>query len=228
MQKNRGVSFVLGRRVLMYKGENDKVEKIHLKGKTISTDHIIYFPNNQRANTDMFIKSNFNSDLNIGVQRKIQTGEFMASDIKRIFAAGRCALVPFFGHTEMLEDVDHGMNINQGVFTAYNILGLGIPYSVVPYRDFDFYGNIFREAGYFRYYEKAITIGDLNDFDYTCYYTGQGTGIFKAVGFQKDPNHMNIIREAIRLGQPIEPDRESPMMFDEVKIPKLLKAIRVL
>lgn len=226
MQKNRGVDFVLGRRVLSYHGE-DKVDKIYLRGKSVETDHILYFPNNLTVNTEFFKKSNYSADIGFDTSGRLKVNEFMASDVKRIFAAGESASVNFFANSDPIDFITHNMSVNQGVFAAYNVLGLGIPYMVVPYNDYDYYGHKFRETGHMSFFEKDIILGDLEDFNYTAFYTNKESGVLMASGFQSNGQDMQIIREAIRLNLSIEPDPDAPTIFNDVQIRSILRKIQV-
>ena len=217
---------MLGRRVLSYQGDR-AVDKIYLRGKTVETDHILYFPNNLASNTEFFRKSNYSADISFDTHGRLKVGEHMASDVKRIFAAGESASASFFANNDPIDSITHNMSVNQGVFAAYNVLGLGIPYMVVPYNDYDFYGHKFREAGHMCYFEKDIILGDLNDFNYTAFYSNKRSGVLMASGFQKDGEDMNIIREAIRLNLHIEPDPDAPTIFNDVQIYNILKKIKV-
>jgi hypothetical protein len=226
MQKNRGVEFVLGRRVISYQGEQ-KVEKILLRGKTVETDHILYFPNNFTANTEFFKKSNYSPDIGFDSSGRLKVNELLTTDFKRIFAVGESSCASFFANNDAFETVSHNMSINQGVFAAYNVLGLGIPYMVVPYNDYDFYGHKFRETGHMSFFEKDIIIGDLEDFDYTAFFSNKNSGVLMAAGFQKDGREMSIIRETIRVNLHIEPDPDEPMVFNDMNTSNLLKKIQV-
>ncbi len=217
---------MLGRRVLSYKGEQS-VEKIYLRGKIVETDHVLYFPNNFTGNTDFFKKSNYTPDINFDSNGRIKVDEHMCTEFKRIFAAGEVSSSNFFANNDPIESVSHNMSINQGVFTAYNVLGLGIPNMIVPYNDYDFYGHKFREAGHMNFFEKDIILGDLDDFDYTAFYSNKESGVLMACGFQKDDQDMHIIREAIRVNLHIEPDPEMPTLFNDLKVSNLLKKIKV-
>ena len=217
---------MLGRRVLSYHGDRS-VDKIYLRGKTVETDHILYFPNNAGANTQFFKKSNYSADIAFDSIGRIKVNEFMTSDVKRIFATGESACLDFFANNDPIDFISHNMSVNHGVFAAYNILGLAIPYMIVPYNDYEFYGHKFREAGHMSFFEKDVVIGDLDGFNFTAYYSNKSSGVMMAAGFQKTDKEMNIIREAIRLNLYIEPDPDTPTIFNEVKILSILMKIKV-
>lgn len=225
MQKNRGVEFILGRKTLKYEGDGELVSKIHLKGKTVDTDYLLYFPNNFIAKTDMFDNSSYFQDLSFDKNGRLLVDIDLNAKHNRIFGAGEAVAAQYFRNSERMNNCNTGMSISQGMFAAYNILGIGIPYMIVPYADYNFYGKIFREAGSMNYFEKSVIEGDLDDFNYTAYYANRTIGVQKAAGFQKKDNAMSIIREAFRTSIPVEQEVGAP--FSSVDLKWVEKAIRV-
>lgn len=226
MQKNRGIDFILGRKLIRYEGEGRKVDTVIIKGKELETDQIVYFPNNFEGKNEILDESEFSQDVIFDGRKRLCVDVDMNANHNKIFAAGEGAGIHMFRNTERLKENSHADQISQGQTAAMNILGLNIPYSVIPYRDYDFYGNIFREAGAMNYHEDKVIEGNLDDFNYTCYYIKRKMGILKAVGFQKQANAMSIIREAIRCNLPVEPNPEEPAAFTKLNIKEVEKRIR--
>ena len=89
MQQNRGVDFILGRRCLEYLQDNNaKVNKVILRGKELETDHIVYFPNNFKANTDYLRQSYYNPDMKFDTFERLMIKVDMNANINKVFAAG--------------------------------------------------------------------------------------------------------------------------------------------
>jgi hypothetical protein len=226
MQKNRGVKFILGRRVLRYKGEGGKVEKIEMNGKTIDTDYVLYFPNNVEANLEYLNESTYAADMHFDSKGRVATQVDLNTNHNKIFAAGECAAPMNYKNSERFNECSHGSNVSQGMFAAYNILGLGIPYMIIPFVDYEFYGHRWREAGSMNYFEDKVIEGDLKDFNFTAWYVKKNMGILRAAGFQKKANDMSIVREALRTAVQVHPDMENPLGFSKIDIPDLEKRIR--
>ena len=109
-----------------------------------------------------------------------------------------------------------------------NMSGMGIPYYIVPYEEYDFYGKKIRTIGSMNFFEKTVIDGDLNSFDFMVYFLNKGVGVKKAAGFTKEGRDAQIIREAMRTSIPTGGDPEAATLFNSVKIPKLERSIRVI
>lgn len=208
-------------------GEGSLVKQINLTGKSVDTDLVLYCPNTFEPNTEVFDNSNYFEDMRFDKDGRICPEVDLNVGLKRIYTAGECASVPNFSNGERFKTCSYADSINQGVFAGFNMSGMGIPYTVVPYQEFDFYGNKFRVVGSMNYFEESVVEGDLNSLDFMVYYLNKGIGVMKAAGFPKKPRDMQILREAIRTNVPIGGDPESPTLFKQVNIPKLEKRIRV-
>ncbi len=228
MQKNRGVEFVLGRRCLEYnKDPNGNVNKIILREKTVDTEHLVYFPNNFWGNTEYFLESYYKPDMAFDNRRRVCVNIDLNSNINRVYAAGEVCAPENFRNSERYRNCSHGSNIVQGMIAGFNIMGLGIPYHIVPYEDFDLYGHKFKEIGGMSFHDRVIVDGDANSFDFTAYYVNAKLGVLKAAGIQKKSNHMAILREAIRTNTPIEPNHQNPTEFSKIDISRVEQSIRV-
>ena len=227
MHKNRGVEFLLGRKCLEMVGTGSFVEKIILNGKEVETDYVLYWPNNFKANTNMFEDSNYSNDIKFDKNHRICTEIDLGAGIKRLFAAGSCTAALSFANSERFRIFNYAMSICQGTFAGYNISGLGIPYMIIPYSDYDFYGHKFRVAGSMNYFEDIIIEGDVNSNEFMAFYSNKGVGVMKAAGFTKKAKDLQILREAFRIGMPVGGDPESLTLFSKVDINKLERRIRV-
>lgn len=196
-------------------------------GKNIDTDLVIYFPNNVEGNTRIFDRSSYFEDMRFDKNDRICTDIDLNVGIKRIFAAGSCASVLNFSNSERYKTCGYAESIIQGMTAGFNMNGMGVPYSVVPYKEYDFYGHKFREVGSMNYFEEMVTEGDLNSFDFMAYYLNKGIGVMKAAGFPKQAKDVQVLRECIRTSIPIGGDPENPVLFNKVNIPRLERFIRV-
>lgn len=176
----------------------------------------------------MFDGSNYAEDMRFDKSGKICPEIDLNVGLKRIFAAGECASPMNFTNSERFKSCSHADNINQGMITGFNISGMGVPYAIVPYKEYDFYGHKFREAGSMNYFEEMVTEGDLNSFDFMAFYLNKGVGVMKVAGFPKEAKDMQVLRECLRTSIPIGGDPENPVVFKKVNIPRLEKLIRVI
>ena len=227
MQQNRGVDFILGRRCLEYLQDNNaKVNKVILRGKELETDHIVYFPNNFKANTDYLRQSYYNPDMKFDTFERLMIKVDMNANINKVFAAGEMCCPQFFRNRERIRSCSHGTNINQGMVVGFNIMGLGIPFHYVPYEDYELYGHKFKDTGCMSITDRIHTDGDPYSFNFTTYFANKSLGVLRAAGIQSTPNHMAILREAIRTNVPIEPDPTNPILFSHIDISEIEYAIR--
>lgn len=203
------------------------MEQVVVTGKTIDTELMIYFPNNFEANTRILERSSYFEDLRMDKNGRICTDIDLNVGIKRIFAAGTCATVLNFANSERYKSCGYAESIIQGMTAGFNMNGMGVPYHVVPYKEYDFYGHKFREVGSMNYFEEMVTEGDLNSFDFMAFYLNKGIGVMKVAGYPKQAKDMQVLRECIRTSIPIGGDPENPVLFKKINIPRLDKFIRV-
>jgi hypothetical protein len=217
----------MGRKCKQMISEGGAVKKVEVVGRTVDTDFVLYSPNNFKASTDIFNNSTYAEDLKFDKENRICTEVDLNAGLKRMFAAGECASVPNFMNSERYKSCSYAESINQGFFAGMNMSGMGIPYHIVPYDEYDFYGKKFRIVGGMNFFEKHVVEGDLNSFDFMAYYINGGVGVRKAAGFTKEGRDMQVIREALRTSLPVGGDPEAPSLFTSVNIPKLARSIRV-
>lgn len=204
------------------------IKQVILSGKMINTDMVLFCPNNFQANTEIFDTSSYADEMKFDKEGRICTAMDLNVGFKRIYAAGECASVPNFTNGERLKYCSFADSITQGVFAGFNMSGMGIPYSVVPYQEFDFYSNKFRVVGAMNYFEQMVIDGDLDSLDFMAYYMNKGIGVMKAAGFVKQGKDMQVLREAMRVSLPIGGDPDAPTLFKKVNIASLEKKIRVI
>jgi hypothetical protein len=217
----------MGRKCKQMINEGGNIRKIEVVGKTIDTDFVLLCPNNFKANTELFDNSTYTEDFKFDTEGRLCTQIDLNAGVKRIFASGECASVSNFANSERFKTCSFADSINQGITAGMNMSGMGIPYHIVPYEEYDFYGKKFRTVGSMNFFEKTVIDGDLNSFDFMVYYLNKGVGVRKAAGFTKEGRDAQIIREAMRTSIPIGGDPEAATLFNSVKIPKLERSIRV-
>lgn len=208
-------------------GDGGVVTQVVMPGKTVDTDLLLYFPNNSKGNTELLDRSNYIEDMKFDKSDRICTEIDLNVGVKRIFAAGDCASVPFFANSERFKFWNFAQSIVQGMTVGFNMNAMGVPISVVPYREFDFYGHKFREIGSMNFFEEMVLEGDPKSFDFMAYYLNKGVGVMKAAGFPKEAKDMQVLRECMRTNIPIGGDPENPMLFNSVNVKKLERQLRV-
>lgn len=218
---------MIGRKCSRVVSEGGVIKQVLVTGRTIDTDFVLYCPNNFKANTELFNHSTYSEDLKFDSEGRLCVEIDLNAGVKRIYAAGECASLPNFSNGERFKSCTYADSINQGIFAGYNMSGMGIPYHVVPYNEYEYYGKKFRTVGAMNYFENLVIEGDINSFDFMAYYKNQGVGVKKVAGFTKDGKTMQVLREAIRTNIPIGGDPEAPTVFTSVNIPNLERSIRV-
>ena len=227
MHKNRGVEFVLKRKVVSYESKDHEVNMVNTISKRIPTDYVVHFPNNYEANTDMFNQSSYDQEINFDRRGRLLLEIDMNSGQNRIFGAGGCAATQSFLNNERLPVPSHGDNVTQGTFVAYNIIGLGIPYMIVPFNSYSFYGHVWRETGSMNYFEQCVVDGNPKSNEFIAYYANNSIGVNKAAGFTSKANKMSVLREALRTNQSISPNSDHPGVFTKVNVEDLEHQVRL-
>ena len=125
LHKERGVKFVQKRKLLKLEGKDRKIESVKLKGKDVETDYVVLFPNNFFVDTEL-IRDNpkFRQSLRLEDNGQIRTSYMNNGGSKRVFVAGDASSIMNISLRERYRLLNPHRRINEGVYAAYNILGL--------------------------------------------------------------------------------------------------------
>jgi len=98
-------------------------------GNELPADLVLMFHNNFMANTEFLGESEPIDQIDFDNKSRIRVDFHQRTDYKRIFAAGDGAATLYFGSFKRMPCTNWNVAWHQGVTSAYNILGLGIPWN---------------------------------------------------------------------------------------------------
>lgn len=125
MHKSRGVQFHTKRKFIRFDTEEDQIKKVNVKGKSIDTDYVVLFPNNYKAQTEMFDDNpTIVGEMKRDIYDRIRVDYNNSVGNHRIFAAGGpSSMINFLTNERIKKDLFH-KSVNEGMNAAYNIIGL--------------------------------------------------------------------------------------------------------
>lgn len=121
---------------------------IYMMQTKVSADTLLMFPNTTVANTQFLQEYYENIDYDqVGrikvdiLQRSGNCNFHYTIEVKRIFAAGRCATTSYFVNGDRYPCRDTSASFQQGITAAYNIMALVYLYIYISYSYRTFHGT---------------------------------------------------------------------------------------
>jgi 3-phenylpropionate/trans-cinnamate dioxygenase ferredoxin reductase subunit len=160
-----------------------------------------------RPEVDLAERAGLAVDDGILVDQHLRAGEPRAPHGElRIWAAGDVANAahPTFGRIR----IDHWAEaLNQGLIAGRNLAGASARYDRVPYFFSDQFDLSLAYLGHARQWDQLVTRGDqqVKQPKFVAWYLGQG--VPRAALIVNDRDAEDPVREVIRRGEPVDPDR---------------------
>lgn len=95
-----------------------------MKGASVPTDYVLLFPNNKNLNCEFFTNSRYSTDIKADNSGALRIEEDMNLDVRRLFACGDSASTKFFVNQDRYNYGGTHKQVNEGVHTAFNLMGL--------------------------------------------------------------------------------------------------------
>lgn len=137
-------------------------------------------------------------NIEVNDEMRMRTNTQMRTDVKRIFGAGESIVHNLFSSQDKYHSETVASSLDQGATAALNVLALSIPFHMLPFSNYNFFGKTFFAVGHQNVFSDFYIDGSLKDMSFIAYY-GVGDSIVSAFGSPNKKYEMSVIREAIRL-----------------------------